>query len=110
MVFAKHLRDLANQFREKNLDSNDAKDKTVYADDWREQVPEEGSAVGGPYLAMHMRRGDFTYAHKETVPSIEEVGKEIAKRLKEYKLKKVYLSTDGTDEGKEYIFFDVLLV
>lgn len=99
MVFAQHLRDRADQFREKKLNSNNVQDKTVYAEDWREQVPEEGSALGGPYLAMHMRRGDFAYAHKETVPSIAEVGKEIAKRLKEYKLKKVYLSTDGTDEG-----------
>ena len=99
-MFAQHLRDRADQFREKKLNSNDIQDKTIYAEDWREQVPEDDSALGGPYLAMHMRRGDFSYAHKETVPSIEEVGKEMAKRLKEYKLKKVYLSTDGTDEGK----------
>jgi len=98
-VFAKHLREVADKFRVKNLASTDAKDKTEYADDWREQKREEGSATGGPYLAVHMRRGDFTYAHKETVPSIEEIGEEIKKRLIEYKLKKVYLATDGTDEG-----------
>ena len=107
-MFAQHLRDRADQFREKKLNSNDIQDKTIYAEDWREQVPEDDSALGGPYLAMHMRRGDFSYAHKETVPSIEEVGKEMAKRLKEYKLKKVYLSTDGTDEGKVlYILFSL---
>ena len=94
------MREVADKFREKKLKSTDDKDKTPYAEDWREQVPEEGSALGGPYLSLHMRRGDFTYAHQETVPSIEEIGTEVAKQLKKYKLKKVYLATDGTDEGR----------
>jgi len=98
LVFAQHLREVADKFREKKLKSTDDKDKTPYADDWRKQMPEDGSALGGPYLSLHMRRGDFTYAHQETVPSIEEIGTEVAKQLKKYKLKKVYLATDGTDE------------
>ena len=48
-------------------------------------------------------QGDFTYAHQETVPSIEEIGTEVAKQLKKYKLKKVYVATDGTDEGNDQI-------
>lgn len=99
LVFATHLRDEGDKFRKEFLQSDDEKDKTPYTEDWQNQVPKEGSAIGGPYLGVHMRRGDFTYAHKETVPSIEELGGEIAKKLKEYKLKKVYLATDGSDQG-----------
>ena len=107
------MREVGDDFREKKLDSTDEKDKTPYDPDWRNQTPKEGSAIGGPYIALHMRRGDFAYAHKATVPSIEELGKELAKKLKEYKLKKVYLATDGTDEGVQnnsyfYYFVEIL--
>lgn len=99
LVFAKHLRKEGDEFRSSVLNSTDKKDKTKYNDeDWRNQVPKDGSAKGGSYLGIHMRRGDFTYAHQETVPSIKEIGTEAAKVLKKYKLKNVYLSTDGSDE------------
>ena len=84
-------------FREKFLNSTDVADKTPYNEDWRKQLPKDSSALGGPYLGIHMRRGDFTYAHEETIPSIEEIGQHVAKLLKKYKLDTVYLSTDGTD-------------
>ena len=84
-------------FREKFLNSTDVADKTPYNEDWRKQLPKDSSALGGPYLGIHMRRGDFTYAHEETIPSIEEIGQHVAKLLSKYKLDTVYLSTDGTD-------------
>ena len=99
-MFAKHLREVADKFRSDFLDSDDKKDKTPYnEDDWRKQVPKPDSALGGPYIGVHMRRGDFAYSHKETVPSIKEIGEEVKKQLKKYKLKKVYVSTDGSQEG-----------
>jgi len=35
MRFAKHLRDIADGFRQTYLDSDDVRDKTVLNDDWR---------------------------------------------------------------------------
>lgn len=99
LVFARHLREEGNKFRKEFLQSDDKKDKTPYNEDWTNQVPKQSSAIGGPYLGVHMRRGDFTFAHKETVPSIDELGQEISRKLKEYKLKVVYLATDGSDQG-----------
>ncbi|XP_002160070.1 GDP-fucose protein O-fucosyltransferase 2 isoform X1 [Hydra vulgaris] len=101
LVFAKHLRVLGDEYRQKFLNSNDKADKTVYAEDWRDQHPQEGSALGGPYIAVHMRRGDFSYARKETVPTIEQYAQNAENMLKKYKLKNIYLSTDATDEEIE---------
>lgn len=99
LVFAENLRKEGDRYRAKYLSSNDKSDRTVYETDWRKQIPDsDGKALGGPYLGLHMRRGDFTYAHKETVPSIEEIADECNKILLKYKLKIIYLSTDGTDE------------
>ena len=52
-------------------------DGTHYEDDWREQIPIDGHSKGGPYIGVHMRRGDFANAHKETVPTIAEIGEEV---------------------------------
>lgn len=104
------MREEGDEFREKHLHSKDEKDKTPYTPDWRKQVPGDGDALGGPYIGVHMRRGDFAhYAHKETVPSIEEIGTEVQKLLDKWKIKKVYLSTDGTDEGTVSFRLNVLL-
>ena len=97
LVFAKDLRSEGDMFRFVYLNSTDEEDKTTYNDDWRKQIPVDGSAIGGPFLGLHMRRGDFTYAHRNTVPSLEEIGLEVKKKLQEYKIEKVYISTDGTD-------------
>ena len=111
MVFAKHLRHEADKFRRTTLKSTDESDHTPYNDkDWRKQVPVDGSARGGNFLGLHMRRGDFARNHRETVPSFKELGLEVKKRLEEYKLDVVYLSTDATDEGMsgniEEIFYE----
>lgn len=98
LVFAEHLRIEGDQFREKYLNSKDENDKTTYNADWRKQFPKENSALGGPYLGLHMRRADFAYAHKETVPSIAEIGEEVNKMLKKYKLKLIYLATDSDEK------------
>ncbi|XP_077993934.1 GDP-fucose protein O-fucosyltransferase 2-like [Glandiceps talaboti] len=98
MRFAKHLRDIGDEFRKEYLDSDDERDKTVLADDWREMKPETGSAVGGPYMAVHLRRKDFVHSHSKDVPSLKEAAKQIKKVLKEKKLKKLYVATDAPKE------------
>jgi len=98
LVFAEHLRKEGDLFRATYLNSTNEKDKTLYNNDWRRQTPKDSSALGGPYIGLHMRRGDFTYAHQETIPSIEEIGTEVGKMLKKYDLNMVYVSTDGTDK------------
>jgi peptide-O-fucosyltransferase len=70
-------------------------------DDWRKNHKKEGDAKGGPYLAVHLRRADFLYAHPEKVPSLDSVVKQLKKLLKKHKLKKVFLATD-TDEHGNY--------
>ena len=83
------------------LNSTDESDLTPYIDeDWRLQVPKDGSAVGGDYLAVHLRRGDFLFSGRKGVPTITAVRKQISKLLKKLKLKEVFLATDGSDKGK----------
>lgn len=99
LVFAKHLRDEGDKFRREKLNSTDEEDKTVMDDDWRNNRKKEGSAKGGPYLAVHFRRADFLYAHPEKVPSLDGFVKQIKKLLKKHKLEKVFLATDTETKG-----------
>ena len=101
LVFAKPLRKRADKFRSEFLNSTNESDFTPYNDkDWRLQVPKDGSARGGDYLAVHMRRGDFLFSGRKGVPSIKAVRKQIVALLKKLKLNKVFLATDGEDKGK----------
>ena len=63
-------------------------------------MPKEGSAKGGSYLAVHMRRGDFLFSGRQGVPTIKAVRKQLKTLLKKLKLNRVFLATDGSDEGK----------
>ncbi|KAK2173863.1 hypothetical protein NP493_845g01010 [Ridgeia piscesae] len=98
MRFAKRLRDVGDKFRLENLNSTDETDQTVLDPDWRTMRRERGTAVGGPYMAVHLRRLDYKYAHKENVPSIPHAAKQIKKALKKNKLDVVYISTDAPDD------------
>ena len=101
LVFAKHLRLEADRFRAEVLNSTDESDRTPYNDEnWWKQIPVDGSALGGSYLAVHLRRGDFLYGHSEEVPSIKAARKQIKMLIKKHDIKAVFLATDGTDEGK----------
>ena len=68
-----------------------------------------GDAKGGPYLAVHLRRRDFLYAHKEDVPSLKETAAQIEKALKENKLKTVFIATDAPTEGMTDTFLAIRL-
>ena len=58
-----------------------------------------GEAKGGPYLAVHMRRRDFLYGHKDEVPSIEGTAEQIEKMLKLHKIRKLFVATDAPTAG-----------
>ena len=69
-------------------------------EDWTKNHKEEGSATGGPYLAVHLRRTDFLYAHPDGVPSLDNAIKQIKEILDKQKLDKVFLATDADKEGE----------
>lgn len=99
LVFAKHLREEGDKFRREVLKSDDERDATVMDADWTKNQKKEGTAKGGPYLAVHMRRADFLYAHPDAVPSLDNAVKQIKEILKKEKLEMVFLATDADKEG-----------
>ena len=98
-MFAKHLREEGGKFRREVLKSNDERDVTVMDADWTKNKKKEGSAKGGPYLAVHMRRADFLYAHPDGVPSLDNAVQQIKEILEKEKLEMVFLATDANKEG-----------
>ncbi|XP_062862490.1 GDP-fucose protein O-fucosyltransferase 2 isoform X2 [Trichomycterus rosablanca] len=97
MVFAKHLRMIGDQFRATYLNSTDEQDHTPYAEDWTRMRTTLGSARGGPYLGVHLRRKDFIWGHREDVPSL----KGAAKKIRSLMLEKLFVATDAEDEELE---------
>ncbi|ELT94489.1 hypothetical protein CAPTEDRAFT_128307, partial [Capitella teleta] len=97
MVFSQKLRDVADQFREAELNSDDVKDNTVL-EDWPEMKRIHGDAIGGPYMAVHLRRKDFLSSHTKDVPSLAGAAKQIREKLKEFDLNAVYVATDAPKE------------
>ena len=100
LVFAKHLRDEGDKFRRELLKSDDERDATVMDPDWTKNQKKESSAKGGPYLAVHLRRADFLYAHPDGVPSLDNAVKQIKDILEKEKLDMVFLATDADKEGE----------
>ncbi|XP_043549166.1 GDP-fucose protein O-fucosyltransferase 2 isoform X2 [Chiloscyllium plagiosum] len=102
MVFAKHLRMASDEFRATYLNSTDELDETIYNEDWTRMKVKLGTARGGPYLSVHLRRKDFIWGHRKDVPSIKGTAEKIHSLLKELKLDKVFVATDADeDELKE---------
>ena len=69
-------------------------------EDWTKNHKKEGSATGGPYLAVHLRRTDFLDAHPDGVPSLDNAIKQIKEILDKQKLDKMFLATDADKEGE----------
>ncbi|CAL4144320.1 unnamed protein product, partial [Meganyctiphanes norvegica] len=97
MRFAKHLKKEADQFRAKYLDSDDQRDKTEVEDDWRDTKKRHDSAIGGPYLGVHLRRQDFLHARGDQVPSLKLAAKQISKLLVGHNIDNVFIATDAPD-------------
>nr|XP_022901454.1 GDP-fucose protein O-fucosyltransferase 2 [Onthophagus taurus] len=94
MRFNKHLINIANEFRNKNLNSTDVSDKTELPEDWKEEKPRR-TALGGPYLSVHLRRGDFVRARPKDTPTISHAAKQIKNRLIDLSINKVFVATDA---------------
>ncbi|KAL8173206.1 UNVERIFIED_CONTAM: GDP-fucose protein O-fucosyltransferase 2 [Gekko kuhli] len=102
MVFAKHLRVVGDLFRAKYLNSTDEKDRTQYNEDWTKMKVKLGTALGGPYLGVHLRRRDFVWGHRNDVPSLRGTVKKIASLMDLQKLERVFVATDAiADEIEE---------
>lgn len=61
---------------------------------------ELGSSLGGPYLAVHLRRKDFIWGHREDVPSLEGAVKKIRSLMKKHGLDRVFVATDAVRKGR----------
>lgn len=62
---------------------------------------ELGSSLGGPYLAVHLRRKDFIWGHREDVPSLEGAVKKIRSLMKTHGLGRVFVATDAVRKGRQ---------
>ncbi|XP_037775793.1 GDP-fucose protein O-fucosyltransferase 2-like [Penaeus monodon] len=107
MRFAKHLLSEAARFRAEYLHSDDVSDKTEVTDDWRDFKPKHGTAVGGPYLSVHLRRRDFIYARGDEIPSLKKAAKQMKELLQAKELQDVYIATDAPLE--EYVELEELM-
>lgn len=99
MRFSKALTAYADKFRREFLNSTNEHDLVQRPDDWRHEKSYRG-AVGGPYLAAHLRRADFLYGRENTVPSLQSATAQIKKKLQEFNLSAVFIASDCT--GNEF--------
>lgn len=102
MRFAKHLIEEANIFRASHLNSTDVVDRTVLPIDWRDEKSGR-SAVGGPYLGVHLRRQDFVYGRPKEVPSLDASASQIKRHLNNLNLNTVFVATDMEVEEYKYL-------
>lgn len=68
-----------------------------------------GIAIGGPYVAVHLRRRDFLYSHKEEIPSLKGAAEQIERALFKYNLTAVFVATDAPDAGQYLISLSAVL-
>ncbi|EDV20912.1 uncharacterized protein TRIADDRAFT_50901 [Trichoplax adhaerens] len=99
LVFAKHLRDEGNRYRQEILNSTDEQDHIVRHSDWRLLNVKKSKKRGGNYLAVHLRRRDFLQGRKNDIPSLEEAVLQIKSAMKKTNLSKVFLATDAEESG-----------
>jgi len=83
------------------LNSTDQTDNIKIEPDWRNTTNKKRLALGGPYLGVHLRRGDFLRIRQSNVISIDNVARQIRHLLVKLDLKQVYLATDSSLEGKQ---------
>lgn len=91
MVYAKELREEGNQFMKEKFDYSPDTGKG------RQKL-----STPGPFLAVHLRRGDYHYARPNDIPSIEGAAQQLKKLKKETGLKYVFLASDASKEGMLY--------
>lgn len=95
MVFAKELINIGDSFRKLYLNSTDEKDKTEKSN----LSSNTRSAVGGPYIGVHMRRLDFVTSRSKDVPSIKHAADQILQQMTKLNLQIVFVATDASKSG-----------
>lgn len=98
MVFSKKLINIGDDFRKSYLNSTDEKDKTNLPENLASSI--KRNAIGGPYVAVHLRRRDFVQARPKDVPSIAFAAHQILKHMKRLNLETLFVATDALQSGK----------
>uniref|UniRef100_A0A7E4VQW6 GDP-fucose protein O-fucosyltransferase 2 n=1 Tax=Panagrellus redivivus TaxID=6233 RepID=A0A7E4VQW6_PANRE len=97
MRYHKQLRFIADLFRQETLYVNMHEDKIVYPKDWRDERELQRVAVGGDYLAVHLRRKDFLRSHSDHVPDLNEAALQIIEVAQVLELSKVFICSDADE-------------
>ncbi|KZC11772.1 GDP-fucose protein O-fucosyltransferase 2 [Dufourea novaeangliae] len=107
MRYNPELYSIANEYRKHFLNSTDKDDNTEISNDWTKKKNKR-DALGGPYLAVHLRRRDFLVGRSSTVPTIESAASQVKKTMDHFGLKLLFVATDTTEEEfnnlKDYLF------
>ncbi|KAJ8963976.1 hypothetical protein NQ314_005235 [Rhamnusium bicolor] len=94
MRFNKELKTIADDFRRIFLKSNDETDNTILPESWKHEKPKR-NAIGGSYIAVHLRRRDFVRSRPNETPNLDSVAQQITKILIKLNLNTVFIATDG---------------
>ncbi|XP_034950312.1 GDP-fucose protein O-fucosyltransferase 2 [Chelonus insularis] len=100
MRYNPELYDIAHDYRNKFLNSSDAYDNTIRPLDWRNEKRSR-DAIGGPYLAVHLRRQDFLTGRANSVPTLKNAASQLTKKMKKLKLTKLFVATDAPNSEFE---------
>lgn len=57
------------------------------------------NAIGGPYLAVHLRRRDFLNGRARSVPTIKSAAEQLSQIMKDRELENLFVATDAPDNG-----------
>lgn len=93
MRFNRELVQIANNFRKFYLNSTDDSDAVQRPYNWKDEKPYRG-AIGGDYLCVHLRRGDFVHGREKTTPTLKSAGTQIRNKMRELALDKLFVSSD----------------
>ncbi|KAL3287773.1 hypothetical protein HHI36_002235 [Cryptolaemus montrouzieri] len=111
--YNREMRAVANAFRKSHLASSDEADNIYLPPRWQDEKPRR-NAIGGPYLAVHLRRRDFFIGRPRELPTLEFVARQIENHLQKLGLSVVFLATDAPSSDVEalqyYLPKTVLLV
>ncbi|XP_053952064.1 GDP-fucose protein O-fucosyltransferase 2 [Anastrepha ludens] len=95
MRFAEPLVTIANDYRMRVLHSHKAEELVQHPPMWEAERPYR-DALGGDYLAVHFRRGDFVHGRQKTTPTLKSAATQIRAQMQLLNLTTVYIATDTT--------------
>ncbi|XP_017493578.1 PREDICTED: GDP-fucose protein O-fucosyltransferase 2 [Rhagoletis zephyria] len=93
MRFAASLVAIADEYRARVLNSQPAEELLQRPPMWEAERPYR-KALGGDYLAVHFRRGDFVHGRQKTTPTLKSAATQIRAQMKLLNLTTVYIATD----------------